>query len=278
MKLLILYNNRSGHNKYYKKLDYIKEKLSTKYELIDLINGNEYLLDSLKNNNYDTLLIIGGDGTINKSVNIIASLNIKIRLAFIPNGTCNDLSRSYGYKKLNKSLEIILNNNIVTRDLYKINDNYFLYGFSIGGITEIANNENRKLFGKLSYYLHGFVNIFKKPNNSFYHITYKSNNLNDNYYQIILANTKYLAGFKTKNKYGNLNLAIFKKRKRFNGFSKFLNYVLFNRRNKKDIFDTVDKITIESEKLLEATIDGEKFESSKFEIETIKDYLEIISE
>lgn len=275
MKLLILYNKISGRNKYYKKLDYIKDKLTSKYDQIDIIYDD--LLEALKNNSYDTLLIIGGDGTINHSVNIIASLNIKIRLAFIPNGTCNDLSRTYGYKNLKKSLEIILNDNYIKRDLYKINDKYFLYGFSIGGITRIANNENRKIFGKLSYYLHGFINIFKKPNNNFYHAYYDDKNINDSFYQILLLNTKYIAGFKSKNKCDALHLAMIKKRNRFNGFFKFLNYVLFNKKNKKDIHDVINKITIEAENEIEATIDGEKIISKKYEIEVLKNYLEIIS-
>lgn len=272
MKLLILYNKNSGRNKLLKKLDYIKGKLKERYSLIDVIYDD---LEKHINNNYDTLLIIGGDGTINHAINIIAKLNIKINLAFIPNGTCNDYSKSLGYKGLKKSLDIILNNKIIKKDIYKINDKYFLYGFSVGGISHIANNTKKPL-GKFSYYLRGIKSIFKKPANNKFVIKYNNQIIEDEFYQIILLNTKYVGGLKTKHKDKLLTLLAIRRRNRINGFFKFINYVLFNSKNKKDIYTNISNLNIKTLEKVEATIDGEYLLDNEFNIEIIMNYLNVI--
>ena len=165
MKLLVLYNKESKKKISTKKFEYLKKELSPLYDeiIIPDIKDIERTTDYI-NVECDTVLIIGGDGTVHDVISALLINNIKRNICFIPAGTCNDYSRNFGYKSFKKSIRIIKENNIVTKDVYKINDSYFVYGFASGGISmisyDIKEKEKRKQ-GKFAYYFRIFKYILK---------------------------------------------------------------------------------------------------------------------
>ena len=117
MRALIIYNSFSGKNKITKKIDYINKRLKEKYNVIDVYES-KYKND-IKNhilvyaNNYNVIIIAGGDGSLNEAINGLVLLKSKPMLGYIPMGTCNDLGHSLGLKKkLAKTLDIILDNKV----------------------------------------------------------------------------------------------------------------------------------------------------------------------
>ena len=103
MKTLIIYNSYSGKNKIIRKIEYIKSRLKEKYNVVDCYESKSkydiknYIL--LCANQYNTILIAGGDGSLNEAINGLMLLKEKPILGYIPMGTCNDFGHSLGLKK-----------------------------------------------------------------------------------------------------------------------------------------------------------------------------------
>ncbi|HMA62551.1 MAG TPA: diacylglycerol kinase family protein [bacterium] len=82
-------------------------------------------------NNYDALIVFGGDGTINEVVNGL--IGSEIPLGIIPHGRGNDFVRSIdirnNYKKAVRSL---INYQVKKIDVGRINDIHFVNGIGVG--------------------------------------------------------------------------------------------------------------------------------------------------
>ena len=85
----ILYNPKSNNGN---TLEHIKEQYLTISDvtIIDVLNEEIYMncLKSLTEK--DTVILIGGDGTLNHFVNDVKDLNIKAKVLFNATGTGND--------------------------------------------------------------------------------------------------------------------------------------------------------------------------------------------
>ena len=107
MKLLIAYNSFSGKGSNTDILEYIKTELSDLYNVIDVYQteGEKSITNHIAScgSDYDTILTIGGDGTVNEAINGIMQLEKKPKLAIIPYGTCNDIAKSLGLKRPKKA-------------------------------------------------------------------------------------------------------------------------------------------------------------------------------
>ena len=99
MKLLVLYNKHSNKRIPDKKFAYLKKELSSIYNEIvipEIVHGTKTC--DYVDIECDTILIIGGDGTVHDVISKMLKLNIERNICFIPSGTCNDYSRNFGYK------------------------------------------------------------------------------------------------------------------------------------------------------------------------------------
>ena len=82
-KCLFAYNPQSGKGKIAKKERYILDTLSKKFD-VTLLHSQyaghigKYILEN--GELYDTIVISGGDGTLNEAINSIARLNKKITI------------------------------------------------------------------------------------------------------------------------------------------------------------------------------------------------------
>lgn len=280
MKLLILYNKESKKQLSNKKFEYLKKELNHLYNdiIIPDIKEDERTTDYI-DIDCDTILIIGGDGTVHDVISSLLEKNIKRNICFIPAGTCNDYSRNFGYKSFKKSIKIIKDNNIVSKDVYKINDSYFVYGFASGGISmisyDVKEKEKRKQ-GKLAYYLRILKYIFKSPSNSYYEIKVGDKEINDYFYLVLAVDNKYLGGFKLKKKIrNNFQLILFKKRNKLRGCISFASFILFGRIAKKDTVIKTDSFSLKT--LDNINTDGELFESSDVSIIKQENMLNIIT-
>src|SRR5690554_5167227 len=118
---IILYNplSNKGKNikiaqKLYKKA--IKKSVSS--EIVNLleINNVETFLNGYNEN--DRMIIIGGDGTLNRIANQIRGINIKPQILMYKAGTGNDFMRSVKVKKNLSHVKPYLNN----LPILKVND------------------------------------------------------------------------------------------------------------------------------------------------------------
>ncbi len=109
--------------------------------------------------NFDTILTIGGDGTVNKVIPYI--VNTEKVLGIIPCGTANLLA-----SKLNistnpkKALEIINKSNIKDIDVLKVQDKYSVLRVGFGYDSDIICKTSQSLknkFGYFAYFLAGIL-------------------------------------------------------------------------------------------------------------------------
>ena len=280
MKLLVLYNEHSNKKLNDKKLNYLKKELSSIYDEIIIPE----IEDNKKTSDYvsiecDTILIIGGDGTIHDVISEMLRMNINRNLCFIPAGTCNDYARNFGYSSFKKSIKIIKENNVIKKDVYKINDSYFVYGLASGGISMISydiQEYKKRRQGKLAYYFRILKYILKTPSNSYYEVSYDNEVIKNNYYLVLAVDNLYLGGFKLRKKIrNNFKLILFKKRNKFKGCISFASFILFGRLPKKDLVIDSNRFIIKTDANI--NVDGELFESNQIEVEKINNKLNIIT-
>lgn len=109
--------------------------------------------------NYDHILISGGDGTIDLYLNTIKELNINLPVAILPAGTANDFANAINYPHdVEECIKKILNSKPKYVDIGKINDRYFVNVASAGMFTDVSqkiNPEFKNTIGRVSYYLKG---------------------------------------------------------------------------------------------------------------------------
>lgn len=101
----IIYNPKAGSRKTQKRWNKIREYMEERGVLFDYLQSEGYgsverLARMLANNDYRTIVVVGGDGAINDAVNGImtSSVERKDEIAFgiIPNGIGNDFAKFWG--------------------------------------------------------------------------------------------------------------------------------------------------------------------------------------
>ena len=167
---LFIYNPLSGDRRIPHQLDYIIQKAQkhkmclTPYRIED---NNEQLAAVLQANKYDFVILSGGDGTLNTTVNFLLKNNYKLPIGFIPSGTCNDFARSLNLPaSLSECLEIIFAGHTITVDIGVINDNIYFLNTCAGGLfVDVSFNTHDELkrnFGPLAYYLKALGEVAHK--------------------------------------------------------------------------------------------------------------------
>lgn len=202
MKALLLYSNNAGKNKAIKLHDKIVKKLSHRYEIIskECPSLDDFTSEVKNSKEYDALFILGGDGTLNNAINIIASLPKENRpiLGYIPTGTLNDAGKTFGIRGISKAIKIILEGYKEDIDICSFNDKYFLYLAAIGQYSDIsysAKRDDKKKVGKMSYYKLAFIEAFQKYN---INISVEYDGIKEEYETpfVIVMNGKYVGGFR----------------------------------------------------------------------------------
>jgi diacylglycerol kinase (ATP) len=233
-------------------------------------------------NNFTSIFIVGGDGTLNYFVNHYPG--IKIPLVIFNGGTGNDFHwLLYGNKTFDEQLQTALTQNARPIDLGKCNERYFINGVGIGfeGAVAKALLGKRKLAGKASFMITILKNI----------LTYRSKNY------FIKCDEKELAGKR-------FVVDISNGRRAGGGF-----HIAPEARADDGLFDIViadvlsplqrlrylpaiekgrhlnlffihhfrtKKIIVESNEIMQYHLDGEYFESSKLNIEIFPSLLNFI--
>ena len=153
MKCIFIYNPKSGKGKVFKKLDYIKQELLKKYEIVDVheTTSQQDTIDTAKYSceKYDAIIFAGGDGTFNDITCGIAEMPNRPILGYIPTGTVNDIARNLGISKnIKKAIKAIVDNQYVTHDVGMVNNTYFMYVAALGtfAATSLEQNINIKKY------------------------------------------------------------------------------------------------------------------------------------
>jgi len=160
-KIKLIYNPVAGNKSFPQYLDNFIKKFQKNYQ-ISIIRttkkGN--MLKRIKNlsaKKYTGIVVAGGDGTVNKVINLIKKQNLNIPLGIIPTGTVNDFASYIGMpENINECFDIILKNNKQKVDIGLVNKTYFINVCAGGLLSKIPHNTETGLknnLGKMGYYI-----------------------------------------------------------------------------------------------------------------------------
>ena len=251
--VLVVFNNRSGKGikRNSKKLIFNKFKsIPCKFKFVNL----SYIENILNFDKYDTIIVVGGDGSLLKILPLIAKSDKN--LGIIPCGTANLFAASLGISgNIKKALETIISGNTMKVDLGLAGNTYFSLRIGTGYDAEIINSSTAKLkqkFGYLAYLISGIKKCFKLSLKD-YRLQIDEKNMELKANSIIVAN----AGNMFKNFFtiapngsindGQLDIFILKTRNFFD-FAIIFFQILFNQHenNSRVIYNQAKSIQIQT--------------------------------
>ncbi len=211
MKGLFIVNPSSGRQNFKENLNQIAGRLIMEQiaSTIDVFytekknDAKDRVMD-LKKGEYDFVVAVGGDGTLNEVVNGLILSGSEIPLAIISSGTVNDFAT---YLKLPSSVEVerfcemIRNFKLKEVDAGKINEEYFINVIAGGILTDIAYKvpkDRKAIFGKLAYYMEGALELPKQFFEEQMKLEYEVNGEvhEEEVSLFIVANSRSVGGFK----------------------------------------------------------------------------------
>jgi diacylglycerol kinase (ATP) len=233
-KVILIYNPVSGNQKFESKLDFVIDLLKDKYDDVLVCktkypgHATEFAKLGCKDN-YDLMVICGGDGTFNECVNGIMEFDNRPKIGYIPAGTCCDIGTSLGLSKnIEKAMKNILNDNSVKMDIVKSNNRYFCYVSGNGAFIDISyvtDSNLKKKIGYLAYIVRGAVELFTIPKMKM-KIRHDNGDERGTYSLVLIINSKRVAGinmiYKPCLDDGLIDLVLYKSYPPFNGLISFL--------------------------------------------------------
>lgn len=185
--VLVISNFNAGRKKaiLYKKL--LTKFLLSNSKKFKFISIDEF--DSTIISDFDTIITIGGDGTVNKAVSKI--IGTSKELICLPSGTANLLAYNLGMtNSLKTNLKIVENGNKKKIDVIKINDKYSVLRCGIGYDSDIICKTPQSIknkFGYLSYFVAGILFALRLKTKS-YNLKFNGKIMKANASCIIISN------------------------------------------------------------------------------------------
>lgn len=155
---------------------------------------------SLEGGEYDFVVAVGGDGTLNEVINGIVTGNNDIPIAVISAGTVNDFAT---YLKLPQEpkqfCEMIRSFRLEKVDVGKANECYFINVVAAGMFSDVGfkvPKDKKASMGKFAYYLEGAADLPKQLFSAFkMRFTANEKVIEDEVLLFIVANSQSVGGF-----------------------------------------------------------------------------------
>ena len=113
--------------------------------------------------NYDTVVCVGGDGTLSNIVSGLLDSGASIPIGYIPAGTANDVATSLALSKdPNAAAQTIISGKPQPLDIGIFNDEYFTYIAAFGAFTGVAYltpMSAKRALGHFAYILGGLADV-----------------------------------------------------------------------------------------------------------------------
>ena len=231
--------------------------------------------------NYDSIIAIGGDGTINICAKNIINTNTK--LGIIPKGSGNGTAYTLGLNRnIKKCLDVIKQNKVTKIDIGIVNEKIFLNNTGFGFDAHISKKIQKKTKRGFKMYLYNIIKDFFSFKEKEYIISTKKEQIKIKAYIVSVFNAnqygnKIIISNDSKMTDGKLELFIIKKPKII--YTPLLLFYLITKNLNKSKIVTIinsDKFKIQTTTKL-FHIDGDYQESEKnYEIKIHKKALKII--
>ena len=233
---------------------------------------------------YDAVLVFGGDGTVNEVISGIAEKDYIPKLAIIPGGTGNLITKLLEINQdIDGAIDELDFNSTNKIDIGKSNGHYFGYIFSIGSLPEAIHNvgiEDKTKFGMLAYAINTMKSVVTDQAFNIRVETEKGNYIGPASHVLVLL-TNYFADKKIfeEDKDGYANILILKDASILTKLSVIPDLL------KGDVVvnDNIEyikarHIKISSDVELETDVDGDKSDDLPVEIKVLGQHIEVYSQ
>lgn len=150
------------------------------------------------NNGHEAVFCMGGDGTVNETINGLAAAGKNVSFGFVPMGTVNDLARALGIPlDPGQAIEMLETAVLLDLDIGKVNDRYFVSNVAAGAIPEAVEEvsvEQKTKLGPLAYFIEGAKALANQPMHRF-RITLDGETFTQESPLILIALTNSIASF-----------------------------------------------------------------------------------
>ena len=287
-KAMLIINPTSGGEK---ALDY-KEKLENKakeyFEYVETkitekAKDATAFADEASKENYEAVIVFGGDGTVNEVISGIAEKDYIPKLGIIPGGTGNLITKLLEISQdIDEAIDQLDFNKTNAIDIGKANKSYFGYIFSVGSLPEAIHNveiEDKTKYGVLAYAINTIKSVIK---DEVFNIKIETENgsYEGEASQVLVLLSNYYADKKIfeENKDGYANILILKNASIISKISLIPDLL------KGDIVENdnieyikAKDITISSDTKLESDIDGDRSDDLPVKITVLGNHIEIYS-
>lgn len=285
---MLIINPTSGGEK---ALDY-KEKLENKakeyFEYVETkitekAKDATAFAEEASKENYEAVIVFGGDGTVNEVISGIAEKDYIPKLGIIPGGTGNLITKLLEISQdIDEAIDQLDFNKTNSIDIGKANKNYFGYIFSVGSLPEAIHNveiEDKTKYGVLAYAINTIKYVIK---DEVFNIKIETENgsYEGEASQVLVMLSNYYADKKIfeENKDGYANILILKNASIISKLSLIPDLL------KGDIVENdnieyikAKDITISSDTKLESDIDGDQSDDLPVKITVLGNHIEIYS-
>ena len=285
---MLIINPTSGGEK---ALDY-KEKLENKakeyFEYVETkitekAKDATAFAEEASKENYEAVIVFGGDGTVNEVISGIAEKDYIPKLGIIPGGTGNLITKLLEISQdINEAIDQLDFNKTNAIDIGKANKSYFGYIFSVGSLPEAIHNveiEDKTKYGVLAYAINTIKSVIK---DEVFNIKIETENgsYEGEASQVLVLLSNYYADKKIfeENKDGYANILILKNASIISKLSLIPDLL------KGDIVENdnieyikAKDITISSDTKLESDIDGDQSDDLPVKITVLGNHIEIYS-
>ncbi len=146
---------------------------------------------------FDTVICVGGDGTLNETIEGVMSVENELAIGYIPAGSTNDLAASLGLpKNVSSAIKAIIHGEPKYFDIGRMNDRYFSYIACFGAFTKTSYSTPQNLknsLGHFAYVLEGIKSLGEiKPYHA--HITVDGTEIEGDYLYCAVSNSTSVAG------------------------------------------------------------------------------------
>ena len=287
-KAMLIINPTSGGEK---ALDY-KEKLENKekeyFEYVETkitekAKDATAFAEEASMENYEAVIVFGGDGTVNEVISGIAEKDYIPKLGIIPGGTGNLITKLLEISQdIDEAIDQLDFNKTNSIDIGKANKSYFGYIFSVGSLPEAIHNveiEDKTKYGVLAYAINTIKSVIK---DEVFNIKVETEHgsYEGKASQVLVLLSNYYADKKIfeENKDGYANILILKNASIISKISLIPDLL------KGDIVENdnieyikAKDITISSDTKLESDIDGDQSDDLPVKITVLGNHIEIYS-
>ena len=288
-KVLLFYNPHSGNGLFKNNLDFIVDKFQQRGFQIMPVRAAKGMairtaLSEMSQDDYEEIIVAGGDGTINICVNAMIELGIDLPLAIFPTGTANDFAYYFDLPyDVEEMVDIALGDHFAYADVGKCNQKYFVNVAAMGALIDVSQKTDPNLkntLGVFAYYLRGateIVNIHPIPVRL---ITPEQTYEEDMFFMVVM-NGRSAGGFKkvspgSEVNDGLLDVVLFRKMPIIELGPLLLSVVAGNHpKHKNVLYFQTPELRVESDQGVSTDVDGEQGEKLPLDFSLLHSRLKI---